>query len=144
MKGWQWTWWLLVSGLVHSGDLLVVTAEATAVDQVTSFQVQQLYLGKLDRIDNTVLTPLNLREKDSLRHQFETLVFPAGFNLRNYWLTQRLLAEAKPPPTIASWSLMLVYLSRNPGYIGYVDARHEPSLVQYNLKVILRLPAPKS
>jgi len=130
-------WFLFFCGLALGGtEFLIVTADKTDMDKVTNFQAQRIYLGKLDVIDGARVSFITLREKDPLRQRFERALFGTSFDLADYWLSQRLLNEAKPPLEVGSWPLMLAYVERNPGLIGYVDKKYEADLKKFKLKVI--------
>jgi len=105
-------------------DFLIVAAPQTKVERLTLLQLQRLYLGKLDRLDGQRLTPLQLRADDPARQRFQQALFGDRIDLEEHWIAQNLLAGADPPITVSSWSLLLIYVARNPGYIGYVAKAH--------------------
>lgn len=131
-------WWFLICcGLGLGGtEFLIVTADKTDLGTVTHFQAQRIYLGKLDVIDGTRVSFITLRNKDPLREQFENALFGTSFDLADYWLSQRLLNEASPPLAVGSWPLMMAYVERNPGLIGYLEKRFEDDLKKFKLKII--------
>lgn len=138
-------WWIFFFGGMcwAGGDFLIVTSEKTEFQTLSEFQVQSIYLGKLDRINAIPVTFINLRKKDPLRRSFEAALFEKGFDLEDYWLSQRLLAQAIPPLEVGGWALVLAYLQRNPGLIGFLEEKHEHELEKLKLKVLTRIPIAK-
>ena len=115
-------------------DYVVITATQTPVDQLSRFQLKQIYFGKLDRLANTRLQPLQLKESDALRLHFDREILGEKADIQDYWLQQKLKGEAQPPLTVGDWALVAAYVRRNPGYIGYIPADRLGNL--QGLKVI--------
>lgn len=138
--------WLLFlwCGLAWAGgDFLIVTSEKTDIQALSEFQVRSIYLGKLDHIEASPVQFINLRKRDAVRRAFETALFGKGFDLEDYWLSQRLLDQATPPLEVGSWTLILAYLQRNPGLIGFLEVKHENDLAKLNLKILARIKGKK-
>lgn len=136
MKVYGFALLLWLSTGLFAGDFLVVTHRDSPFDSLTKFQLQQLYLGKMDRLNGARIFPVQTRKKDSLRKIFDDSIFGSHFDLEDYWLRQKLLVGADPPLTVANWALAMAFISRNPGYIGYIPADSDTNLENYNLKII--------
>jgi len=137
---------LLLLGLVatcsNAGECLVVASKDTKIDRLTLFQLQQIYLGKLDQLKGQKITPLQLKPADPVRKKFDAFLFGDKVDLEDYWIKQKLRGGADPPVTIGNWSLLLLYVNRNPGYLGYIDKDQTGELAQYQLKIIsIEMPA---
>ena len=117
-------------------DFLIITARATSVTTLTPFQLQRIYLGRLDRLEGQTVRPLHLKAAHPARGSFDSALFGPDFNLDNYWLTQKLKAGARPPFTLGSQALMLAFIERNPGFVGYVQKSFARNLDKFKVKVI--------
>ena len=126
----------LVTLSLHAQEFLIVASRETKIDRLSLFQLQQIYLGRLDQFENQKITPLQLKTDDRLRKVFEAYLFGGRLDLEDYWIQQKLRAGADPPVTVGNWSLLLLYVNRNPGYIGYIDKAHAHELKRYRLKII--------
>ena len=128
---------MFLTGTVHAQDFVVVTSSETRLDQLSHFQLKQIYLGKILRLKGEKLTPLQVKGKDPLRQSFETTIFDPHFDLDNYWLARKLDADASPPRTVGSWVLVLAYVERNPGFIGYIPKENLADLKSRKVKILL-------
>ena len=126
---------LMVPALFDQGFVLV-TARSTPIQSLTRFQVQRIYLGKLDRLADTPITPVQLRSASPVQSAFEKWLFDESINLQNYWLEQKLMAGADPPMSVGSWGLLLIFVERNPGFIGFLEAGRVDELAGRDLKII--------
>ncbi len=133
--------WLILtlmyfSTVAYGHDFIVVTSEETKLEKMSAFQLKQVYLGKIIRLKGEKLTPLQVKRKDPLRHMFEDEVFEEHFDIDNYWLSRKLDAAAEPPRTVGSWALVLAYVERNPGFIGYIPKDKLSELSGRKVKVL--------
>ena len=126
---------LLGNGEENPGFLVVVAADSP-LESITTRQLRQLYLRKTERISGVRLIPLQLGEGHPVRKRFEERIFPHGFALANYWLEQELQGGEKPPLTVVNEAFVLVYVNRNPGYLGYVHPKLAPELAAHGLTVV--------
>ena len=133
------TRFLLVVFLVpalRGQEFLIITSKDTALEQLTEYQLKQIYLGKLDRLRGVSLTPVQLKKEDPARVRFEQVLFGDRFDLENYWLVQKLKAAARQPLTVGSWALLLAFVERNPGFIGYIEKPRLKNLQGFEVKVL--------
>ncbi len=127
-----WYW----GGPLENGRILIIAAMDLPVDSITILQLRQIYLKKLDRLGSFTLTPIQLGPGDSVRNRFEQTLFSEDFDLDNYWLEQRIRGGEKPPLSVSNAAYMLVFVERNPGFIGYVSAEHREDVKKLNLKIL--------
>lgn len=136
MNGMMFAFFLVLLPQSREHGFLVVTSQKSQIESLTSFQLKQIYLGRLDRLKGIPLTPLQLKKGDPLRRGFETYLFGELFDLENYWLGQSLKLEAEPPMTVGSWALILAFVERNPGFIGYLPEDRVDALARYRVKIL--------
>ena len=132
-------WCILLLFLFQAGDSgawLLVTAKATPFSEISKRELRQIYLQKLDRVGGTRVTPIHLSPEDPLRKTFEAWLFPPDFDLEGYWLLQRLQGGERVPFAAANQAYVLVYVERNPGFIGYVSADRRGELSQFDVKIL--------
>lgn len=122
--------------LLLGGEILIVTARETRLEKLSWFQLQQIYLGKLDVLEGQTLKAMTLKPNDPLRKRFEEQIFQGMIDLSEYWIQQRLRGDSEPPIQVSNWSLMLLYAAHNPGYLAYIDAARKDQLEDHRLKII--------
>lgn len=129
---------LLLLGLYlpQPNAFVVITARDTPIDSLTRFQLKQVYLGKLDKYKGTRLHPLQLRKDHPLRDQFDTAILGSQEDRSDYRLKQRLQGPSRQPLTVGDWALMLAYVKRNPGYIGYIPLAHAEDIRDAGVKIV--------
>lgn len=123
-------------GPLENWSILVITAKSTRIDSVTALQLRQIYQKKLDRIGSEKLTPIQPAREDPARHRFEKALFGKRFDLDNYWLEQKFRGGEKPPLAVANPAYMLVFVERNPGFIGYVGHEYLEDVKRLDLKIL--------
>lgn len=128
--------WLCCLAAWAQQDFVLVTSQQTPLAQIELRQLRDLYLGKLARVDGARLRPLNLQDDDATREDFLDFLFEADFDWSEYWLVQKLQGRQSPPIEVRGWGVMLLYLSRNPGFVGYVPREKADQLAAYRLKTI--------
>ena len=126
---------LLQTGASEPG-FLVITSEKTKLSQVTHYQLRQIFLRKLDRVNGVRVTPIQLEAHHKTRTDFERSVLGNDFIQHEYWLKQRLQGGEKPPLTVTGEAYMLVVVERNPGFIGYVSRSVSAELSNFKIKVL--------
>lgn len=132
-----WLISILISGPQFEGEWILVTSNQTTLTKLSQYQIKQIYLGKLDRIDGIPVRPVQLRKKDPVRQAFEAWLFPNGFDLDNYWLTQGIDSGAPHPINAGSWALAVVMVERNPGFIAYIPQVSEEELERNHLHILI-------
>ena len=126
----------LVATHLAATDFVVITAPATPMDTVTAFRLKQIYLGKLDRLKGMHLKPLHLKDGDPTRLAFEQKVLGQRADLEDYWLQQKLKVGARPPTEVSAWVLVVAYVKRNPGFVGYIPAQFAEDAIRRGVKLV--------
>jgi len=127
---------LLFQTSAPSDGMVVITATATPIETISKVQLRRLYLSRIDRIRGIALVPLQLAAPSEIRTRFIDWLFGPGFDLENHWIEERLRGGASPPLEVVNTAHMLIYVERNPGYIGFLPAERLDSLDGFDLKVL--------
>ena len=129
-------WLVLALMLPQDASWVVVTHAETPLESLSAFQLKQVYFGRLDRYRGIHLVALHLREAEPLRQAFELHYLGKPADVENYWLGQKLKGGARQPLEVGDWALVLAYLRRNPGFIGYIPKEREAEAQRQGLKVV--------
>ncbi len=131
--------WLMVTSCTWlcGQDFVVVVSQETPIEAVSLFQLRQIYLGKIKKIQGHSVRPINVRSGDPLRQKFETLVFPKDFDLEEYWVISKLRGGPDPPLAVRGWGLATAYIAKNPGLLGYIPSEKRHQIEALGLKEIL-------
>lgn len=116
-------------------DFLVITSARTPVTTLSRRQLRQIWLKKLGRVNGARVSPVQIGA-NPLRQTFEKWLFRKGFDVRSYWLEQGLTGGEKPPTTVSNQGILLLYVARNPGLIGYISPQHRDELKKLGLVII--------
>ncbi len=127
---------LLLAAPLAAADYVVFTSAETPVERLTQFQLKQIYFGKLDRWKGMRLQPIQLARDSPVRSGFERKILGPTTDVEDYWLQQKLKGGAREPMTVSDWALVVVYVRRNPGFIGYAPAEESQALRDQGLRVI--------
>lgn len=130
--------WFLVSGCawLSGQDFVVVVARDTPIDAVSLFQLRQIYLGKIKKVEGHTVRPINVRAGDPLRRGFEDLIFPKEFDLEEYWVISKLRGGPDPPLSVRGWGLATAYIAKNPGLLGYIPSEKRDQIEALGLKEV--------
>ncbi len=115
---------------------ILVTSPRTQLTEIHLRQLRQIFLKKRDRIGKQRVTPIHLKPQHQARQAFEEAIFHTNFSSQRYWQQQRIQGGESPPLTVASEAVMLVYVARNPGFIGYVSASLRSQLADLDVVVL--------
>ena len=127
---------LFLGSMVYSQEFVIITSERTRIDELTSFQLRNLFLGKLEAIGPDPVFPVQLSEKRPLCQQFLTELFGDHFDWKGYWVDQAVKGGPEKPFSIGSQALMLAFLERNPGYLGFILKSKIDDLKAFKLKQV--------
>lgn len=134
------TWWLailLVFALpVVHGEIVVVVAVDSPLQQLTAREISDIYLGRLKAMAGEKLLVLDQPRESALRERFFKQV--NGMDLRRlnaYWARLQFSGETQPPVSLDDSQSVLYTIRRNRHAIGYVDA----SAVDKSVRTLLTL-----
>lgn len=117
-------------------ECLIVVAKSSPIDRLSLAQLRGIFLKKIDRVARVHVVPVQFKPDNPTRKIFEARVFGSHFDVENYWLEQRIQAGERPPVAVADCAFMLLFVERNPGYIGYVPASMRSEIAQFKIKTV--------
>jgi ABC-type phosphate transport system substrate-binding protein len=101
--------------------LVVIVNPHNPAEQIQLAELRRIFLRQITKWpDGTPITPYDQRSDVPARMEFSRRVFgkdPKGLN--EYWLNLRLTRGLRPPTVCGSTALVLAYLDRVKGGIGY-------------------------
>lgn len=110
---------------------VVVVVNPAMNENISSDDIARLYTGR-----SSVLQPVNLKESDAKRAQFdEKAVGRSSAQLKAYWSKLVFTGKGTPPPELNSDADVIQFVSSNEYGIGYIDAAN----VTDKVKVIMTL-----
>ncbi|WP_333609510.1 phosphate ABC transporter substrate-binding protein [Arsukibacterium sp.] len=110
---------------------VVVVVHPSMNENISSDDIARLYTGR-----SSVLQPVNLKESDAKRAQFdEKAVGRSSAQLKAYWSKLVFTGKGTPPPELNSDDEVIQFVSSNEYGIGYIDAAN----VTDKVKVIMTL-----
>ena len=119
------------------GFKLVVHAE-NPTPQIDSSTVARMFIKKLKRWEDDVeVLPVDQERTSDVRQAFSQAVHGKSVNaIKSYW--QRMIFSGRnvPPEEYATDALVIEFVSKNRGGIGYVDSTTELPAGVKELKVI--------
>ena len=134
------TWWLTIllalASPVVRGDIVVVVAVNSPLQQLSMREASDIYLGRLKAAAGEKLLVLDHPMESALRERFFKQV--NGMDLRRlnaYWARLQFSGETLPPVSLDDNQSVLYTVRRNRHALGYVDA----SAVDGSVRVVLML-----
>ncbi len=134
------TWWLTIllalASPVVRGDIAVVVALNSPLQQLSMREASDIYLGRLKAAAGEKLLVLDHPMESALRERFFKQV--NGMDLRRlnaYWARLQFSGETQPPVPMDDSQDVIYTIRRNRHAIGYVDA----SAVDGSVRVVLTI-----
>ena len=134
------TWWLTIllalASPVVRGDIVVVVALNSSLQQLSMREASDIYLGRFKAAAGERLLVLDHPGESALRERFSKQV--NGMDLRRlnaYWARLQFSGETQPPVPMDDSQDVIYTIRRNRHAIGYVDA----SAVDGSVRVVLML-----
>ena len=116
--------------------LVIVSGENFSINSMDIDEIRGIYSGKLFRLDNKKIIPLNLGIDNPLRNKFEQYVLDTDKDtLAQYWLQAHYLGH-HTPKVFKSQESVAEFLSKVDNSIGYLD---EETAQKFHLKILFRL-----
>ncbi|MGB3623540.1 MAG: phosphate ABC transporter substrate-binding protein [Ketobacter sp.] len=113
----------LIAAGFASAEVVVVVNSASAVQQASASEIQQVYLGKRNDIGGASLTPVDVSEGSEIRTIFYDKVIdkdPAQLNA--YWSRLIFTGKGIPPKQYFDEAEVVEVILENEDSIGYIDA----------------------
>lgn len=136
---------LLLAGLVPPQNAVaadegyvVVVHPDVAIETLTTRELGRIYKKVMTEWpDNSRIYPVELGGTSSARELFyrDTMNIVVG-DVATYWINQAMTTGTKPPRVFPSDELVLKYVARTPGAIGFVT--HKATLDHTVRKVTVR------
>ncbi len=110
---------LITLSQVLMADVVVIANKN--VPKIDSKTVGKIFTGKVIRIENVNVTPINLKDskiKSSFLQKF------TGLNEEQYiayWTVRQYIGKGVPPKELNSVHEVISYIQNNDGAIGYID-----------------------
>ena len=105
-----------------AGDRIAIIANHSfPKDSLTSSQIKEIYLGKIEIIDNIRIQSLDQKDSSPIKKDFleKFIDFSIG-NYKLYWI-KKVFKEGGTPPTIKDSSEEIIKtIKEQKNYIGYV------------------------
>ena len=120
-----------------AADLAIIVNPAYAGGELTAAGVREIFLGRSSRFPNGEnAKPIDQQIGSADREQFLSLVLDMSEKrLKRHWSRLIFSGGGSPPESLEEGRVVVRWVSRNPGGIGYVDA----DLVDDSVKVLLVL-----
>ena len=119
-----------------NSDFVIITAEATPIERMTRAQLRSLYLKRLDRLRGARLTALQFKAESPYQEAFERWLFGKHFDSTGHWIEERMRGGPHPPMRVSQRAQMLLYVARNPGFIGFLPRDQMQGMEGLNLKIV--------
>lgn len=119
-------------------DIAVIVSkgwgEATSID---TNNLKQIYLGKTSSFAGKNVKPVNAAADSSSREKFEQQVLGmTPDKLKRYWIKEGLRGGARPPKSFRSSRIVIIYVAKVKGAIGYVEQKDLNSEALKKVKII--------
>ena len=120
---------------IAQADIVVVVSAKSTVGNLTTDQVAQLFLAKIDSFpDGGKAVPIDQAEGAAPRNEFYSKVTGKdSATVKAYWSKQVFTGKSQPPKAVSGNGEVRKLVADNPNMIGYIDK----SAVDGSVKVIL-------
>ncbi|BCB62601.1 MULTISPECIES: phosphate ABC transporter substrate-binding protein [Halomonadaceae] len=107
-------------------DLVVVVSAETGLTRIQRQELKDLYLDSRTRLQGgAAITPIDQSERSRERDEFyRRYIEKTPAQLRAHWARLIFTGRGQPPQTLADSQAVVERLARDPGALGYIDARY--------------------
>ena len=107
-----------------SADVVAVVSAKNVITELTSNQVADIFLGRVNRFPNGILAvPIDLRDGAPERDQFYAKITgKSPAQVKAYWSRIIFTGRGQPPRALSSELDVKKFVAANIGAIGYIDA----------------------
>lgn len=82
----------------------------------------RIYTGRMVRIDDTAVYPVNLKHGAPARSAFfEKVLGKSDDDYVSYWIVRRAIGKGVPPPELDDPEQVLDFVRETPGAVGYLE-----------------------
>lgn len=97
------------------------------VPNLNSHTLTRIYMGKLIKVDNVFVVPVNMKPGNLSRTTFlKHYLRQDEDKYSAYWTVRRFIGKGIPPIEVSSDTEMVEYIRTTPGAIGYIDTEKTP------------------
>lgn len=124
--------------------LVVVSAKASALPNVTQRDIADLYLGRTRTLSNgQSIVAVDHGATSAIRSRFyKALTGKAITDINAYWARLLFTGQSSPPQSLQDTAAVTEAIKSNPGLIGYVEQSQVPNPEAAGLRVLLTINAP--
>jgi ABC-type phosphate transport system substrate-binding protein len=128
---------LICSQVASAGTLVVIVNRTSGVDELTRYQVLDIFLGRYRKLPSGVTAlPIDLAGNTAERESFYRVVARKDLaEISSYWARLVFSGQASPPFQAADARTAVDLVASNPSAIAYVDS----SAVDDRVKVVLEI-----
>lgn len=120
----------VLAGLVSpaGAEVVVVVSEDSPIDELSSTELTDIYLGRLTRLPNGVtIRPIDQSEQTSAHLAFyQQYLDRTPAQIRAHWSRLIFTGRGQPPKAVNGNTAMAEELRRNPNSIGYMNLDAAP------------------
>lgn len=124
--------------IVADAEVVVVVSAKSSVNELSSHQVTNIFLGKTSRLPNgDLVVPVDRADGAVLRDAFYLkLLDMTNAQVKAHWSRLIFTGKGRPPREVASTKAMKEAISSNPKAVGYLDS----SELDNSVRAVLVLP----
>lgn len=112
---------LTLSAAQVQAELVIVTSAASSVSELDVRQLRNLYKGRLSRLADRPIKPLDAKIGSADREAFlEQILGQNEYDYSGYWHVRRYTGQGTPPVQTESRDDLFNRLRSQPNSIGYV------------------------
>jgi ABC-type phosphate transport system substrate-binding protein len=107
---------------LQADDSVIVIGHA-ALRALDADTVKRIYTGRVIELGGQDLRPVNLVPGHPLRQRFLASVLgQSEEDYLAYWTVRRYIGKGTPPRELDGTGMVIEYVRRTPGALGYIDA----------------------
>ncbi len=100
----------------------VIVHMDVTTDAIENDALERIYLGKLSRWpDNSKIIPVMLKQGDTHETFVSDLLHSNTVRFMTFWRQAVFTGRGIPPKSFDSEKELMIYVSKTPGAIGYID-----------------------
>lgn len=114
---------LILSRSVFAGDFVLIINPANSASSVSKTELKRIYTGKMSRLGNQKVVPINLGDMDPLFKQFIKSITGMDENqYKKFWVEAQIKGKGTAPMVQRNSAAAKMIVATIPGAIAYVDA----------------------
>ncbi|MFQ5509361.1 MAG: hypothetical protein ACE5FN_08485 [Leptospirillia bacterium] len=122
----------------NGGQFTVVAHAATSIESLSTTELGRIFTrARTSWRDGTLIRPVELGGTSPTRESFYHSTLNIGMNeVVQFWINKAMTSGVRPPKAYPSESMVLRFVARTPGAIGFVgpDAKLPDGVKQVSVK----------